>query len=176
LDVPLIDAEGGNDAQAYGYPNLFREEWYSLDEAAEYVRILRICQPLTILQWQFTENYSVLHGDNSGTLHPTQRFFNLKQINLTPAGSAWVDVQSSSAKVLPAAFIHQSNGAVSLHVVNTGASRELTISGLPASVSQLKMYVTSKAKDMEEEIAVAAKGGSARITLPALALVTFISR
>ena len=122
LGVPLIDAEGGNDAQAYSYADIFRESWYALDEAAEYVRIMRICQPKTILEWQLTQNYSVLATDKSGKLQPTQRFYNLKQFNLAPAGSVWMAVKSDNVLILPAAFAETEKGIYTIHLVNNGAT------------------------------------------------------
>ena len=73
LGVPLFDAEGGNDAQASSYPNILREAWYSLDEAGSTSRIMRNLQPESVLEWQLTENYSVVKTDGSGAFQPTQR-------------------------------------------------------------------------------------------------------
>jgi hypothetical protein len=175
LGVPLIDAEGGNDAQASGYPNVFREEWYSLDEAAEYVRIMRICQPQAILEWQLTENYSVLSTDQAGALHPTQRFFNLKQFNLAPAGSRWISAESSNGLVLPAAFVEKTTGLYTVHMVNDGASRPVTLSGLPASVTKLIVYITDKTRDMAQVDAVNVTNGSVQFTLQGQTLTTLIN-
>jgi O-glycosyl hydrolase len=175
LGLPLFDAEGGNDAQASSYPNVFREAWYALDEAAEYVRIMRICQPEAILEWQLTENYSVLKQDAGGALQPTQRFHNLKQFNLAPAGSAWLPAQSSSALVLPAAAADPARSLITVHLVNNGASRPATLAGLPASVAQMSLYVTDEKRGMEKLDPVAVQNGSAHFTLPAQALTTLIN-
>jgi O-glycosyl hydrolase len=174
LGVPLIDAEGGNDAQASGYPNVFREQWYSLDEAAEYVRIMRICQPEAILEWQLTENYSVLTPGPGGALQPTQRFFNLKQFNLAPAGSQWISVQSSNGLVLPAAFFDKTSGQYTVHMVNNGAGRQVTLSGLPASVTRLDVYITDQGHGMTKVDPVTASNGSAQFTLVGQALTTLV--
>ena len=136
LGLPLFDAEGGNDAQASGYSSVFREPWYALDEAAEYIRIMRICHPESILEWQLTQDYSVLKTDAGGALAPTQRFHNLKQFNLTPPGSAWLPVQSSSGLVLPAACLEPARGVCTVHLVNNGASRPVTLAGLPAAITR----------------------------------------
>ncbi len=175
LGVPLFDAEGGNDAQASSYPNIFRESWYSLDEAAEYVRIMRICQPESILEWQLTENYSVVKTDGSGAFQPTQRFYNLKQLNLAPAGSSWIPAQSSSGLVLPAACLDPSRGVCTVHLVNNGASRPVTLAGLPAAVTQMSVYVTDETRGMEKLEPVAVKNGSTQFTLQRQTLTTLIN-
>jgi hypothetical protein len=172
LGVPLIDAEGGNDAQASSYPNVFKEEWYSLDEAAEYTRIMNICQPEAILEWQLTENYSILSTDDNGDLHPTQRFFNLKQFNLAPAGSAWIPAKSSSDLVLPAANVEASKGICTVNLVNNGAARQVTITGLPASLATLDVYTTNHTENMKKQDGVKVTNGSAKFTLEGDTLTT----
>ena len=86
-----------------------------------YVRIMRLCQPESILEWQLTQDYSVLTSDAGGALQPAQRFHNLKQFNLAPAGSAWIPAQSSSGLVLPAACVDPSRRIYTVHLVNNGA-------------------------------------------------------
>jgi O-glycosyl hydrolase len=172
LGVPLIDAEGGNDAQASSYPNIFREAWYSLDEAAEYVRIMRICQPEAILEWQLTENYSVLTTGADGNLEPTQRFFNLKQFNLAPAGSAWVKTQSDNALVLPAAFVEPTKGLYTVHMVNNGASRQVTLTGLPAPVTKFNVYITDHTRGMAQVEPLMVTNGSVQFILQGQTLTT----
>jgi O-glycosyl hydrolase len=165
LGVPLFDAEGGNDAQAWSYPAIFREPWYALDEAAEYVRIMRICQPAAILQWQLTENYSVLYADDAGNLHPTQRFYNLKQFNLAPAGAVWMSAESSDQRVLPAAFLEKEKGIYVIHLVNNGAARTVVLTGLPPSLPTMDIYVTDKDRGMVKSGSLTLTGGSAKFTL-----------
>jgi hypothetical protein len=175
LRVPLFDAEGGNDAQASTYPNVFQEGWYALDEAAEYVRIMRICQPESILEWQLTQDYSVLKSDPAGALLPTQRFYNLKQFNLAPAGSAWIPAQSSSGLVLPAACVDASRAVYTVHLVNNGASRPVTLLGLPPSVTRMNACVTDEKRGMEKLEPVGVKNGSAQFTLQGRTLTTLVN-
>jgi hypothetical protein len=197
LGLPLFDTEGGNDAQAYSYPNILNEPWYALDEAAEYVRIMRICHPEAILEWQLTQDYSVLaagpetwiYGYSGlsngapllanipgGALHPTQRFYNLKQFNLTPPGSFWIPTQSSDPLVLPAACVERSLVICAVHLVNNGASRPVILAGLPAATTWMGVYVTDARRGMEKLEPVSVKNGSAQFTLPGQALTTLISR
>jgi hypothetical protein len=175
LGVPLIDAEGGNDAQAAGYSTIFREKWYALDEAAEYVRIMRICQPKAILEWQLTENYSVLSTDSNGALHTTQRFYNLKQFNLAPAGSVWISATSNNPLVLPAAFVEQDKGIYTIHLVNNGASRQVTITGLPSSITTMNVFITNKDQGMAQTDSIKFNNGSAQFKLDGESLTTLIN-
>ncbi len=91
LKLPLLVGEGSIDAAAWNYPAIFEEPVYAMEEINLYTRLLAICQPESILQWQLTADYSPLAGGgifgNSEPLHPTQRFWNLKQLASTPAGS-----------------------------------------------------------------------------------------
>ncbi len=175
LGVPLFDAEGGNDAQASTYPNVFREAWYALDEAAEYVRIMRLCQPESILEWQLTQDYSVLMSDAAGALQPAQRFHNLKQFNLAPAGSAWIPAHSNSGLVLPAACVDPSRRIYTVHLVNNGAGRPVTLAGLPAPVTQMSVYVTDGRRGLAKLEPVTVKNGSAQFTLPGQTLTTLVN-
>jgi hypothetical protein len=175
LGLPLFDAEGGNDAQASGYPNVFREPWYALDEAAEYVRIMRICHPEAILEWQLTQDYSVLTTGPDGALAPTQRFHNLKQFNLAPPGSLWIPAQSSDGLVLPAACLDPSLAACTVHLVNNGASRPVTLAGLPSAATQMSVYVTDAKRGMEKIEPVSVRNGSAQFTLQGQTLTTLIN-
>ena len=170
LNVPLFDAEGGNDAQAYAYPNIFREQWYALDEAAEYVRIMKICQPAAILQWQLTENYSVLSTDANGELRPTQRFFNLKQFNLAPAGATWISTDSSDPRVLATGFAKNQN--YTIHLVNNGATRPVTLTGLPAQINSMDVYVTDKDRGMKKIDSIKVTNGFAQFELDQQTLTT----
>ena len=60
LKVPLLIGEGGLDPSAHQYRAIFLEPWFCLDEISQYVEICRITQPLSILHWQLTADYSVL--------------------------------------------------------------------------------------------------------------------
>jgi hypothetical protein len=122
---------------------------------------MRVCQPESILEWQLTQDYSVLKSDAGGALQPTQRFYNLKQYNLAPAGSAWLPVQSSSGLVLPAACVDPSRAVYTVHLVNNGASRPVTLVGLPAAVEKLEP--------------VSVKNGSAQFTLQGQTLTTLVN-
>jgi len=175
IQIFAVMVHCGNDAQASGYQNVFREGWYALDEAAEYVRIMRICHPESILEWQLTQDYSVLKTDAGGVLQPTQRFYNLKQFNLAPAGSAWIPARSSSGLVLPAACLDASRNICTVHLVNNGASRAVTLGGLPASVAQMSVYVTDEKRGMEKLEPVSVKNGTAQFNLQGQTVTTLMN-
>ena len=90
MNLPLIVGEGSIDAAAWAYPAIFLEQTYAMEEINLYIRLMSICQPLSILQWQLTSDYSPLTGGGifgkEGPLEPTQRFWNLKQLASTPEG------------------------------------------------------------------------------------------
>jgi hypothetical protein len=59
--------------------------------------------------------------------------------------------------------------------VNNGTSRPVTLSGLPASVTQMSFYVTDEKRGMEKLEPVSVRNGSARFTLPGQTLTTLIN-
>ncbi len=135
LNVPLLVAEGSNDAAAWRYPEIFLEPSYALDEIDLYVRIYSICQAKSILQWQLTSDYSVLSGGNiygeKGPMKPTQRFFDLKQLGLTPKGSFYLPISGEASNISCVAFGDIKDGIYSINIVNNGAARKVTLKGIP---------------------------------------------
>jgi hypothetical protein len=178
LNVPLIIGEGSTDAAAWRYPEIFLEETFALYEINLYTRIAALCQPLSILQWQLTSDYSLLWGDgvygSSGELRPTQRFWNLKQLASTPENLFALPVASSKEDVNCAAFGSAATGQYAAHIVNNGAARQAVINGIPAD-NQLTVYVTDSQTGMKEERPAVAPDGTITINLPAMAYVTLIS-
>jgi mannose/cellobiose epimerase-like protein (N-acyl-D-glucosamine 2-epimerase family) len=178
LNVPLLIGEGSTDAAAHGYAEIFNESTFALYEINLYMRICAICQPLSILQWQLTSDYSLLWGDgiygSKGPLHPTQRFWNMKQLASTPADALAIPLTSSKKTVNCAAFGNITRGEYALHMVNNGADCDALITGIPAGVKQLTVYTTNT-KDSMRETTVTVDGGQARVHLPAISYVTLLS-
>ena len=116
INVPLLVGEGSTDAAAHGYAEIFNESTFALYEINLYTRICAICQPLSILQWQLTSDYSLLWGDgiygSKGPLRPTQRFWNIKQLASTPADALAIPVSSSKKNVNCAAFGNMVRGGI----------------------------------------------------------------
>ncbi|RPD39863.1 hypothetical protein [Chitinophaga barathri] len=178
LNLPLIVGEGSIDAQAWGYPQVFEEETYAREEINLYTRLLNICQPASILQWQLTADYSPLagggiFGDHS-PLRPTQRFWNLKQLASTPAGLKALKATSDKEDISIAALGDRKKGVYAIHLVNNGATRNVSLEGLPSGVRSLKVWVTDKNRGMKEEQAIPVNNGKAVFDLEATTYTTLV--
>jgi hypothetical protein len=179
LNVPLIVAEGSTDAAAYRYPQIFHEQSFALYEINLYLRIMAIAQPKSILQWQLTADYSPLAGggifNDNGPLRPTRRFWNLKQLASTPPHSFWLPVTCSKQPNLTCAALGNIAGGVyTVHLVNHGATRTATITGIPEGIRQLRMWVTDADRGMKELESVPVNAGKAQLALPATSYTTVI--
>jgi hypothetical protein len=179
LKLPLLVGEGSIDAAAWNYPAIFEEPVYAMDEINLYIRLLAICQPASILQWQLTSDYSPLAGGgifgNNSPLHPTQRFWNLKQLASTPEGLKALSLTCDRPLISGAALGDGNKQVYAIHLVNNGASRTAVLSGLPPSVASLRIYVTNKNKNMEEGKRVAVKNGKASFQMESASFITIIS-
>lgn len=179
LNVPLLVGEGSIDAAAYSYPDIFQEQMYALKEIGLYMRLLSVCQPLSILQWQLTADYSPLIGGgifgNNEPLHPGQRFWNLKQLSITPKDLFAMPITSDKTNIACAALGDNSKGVYAIHLVNNGTTRNVTLTGLPGGVKQLKLYTTTKELNMKDGGVVQVKNGQAKFTLLTTSYTTLIS-
>jgi len=179
LHVPLLVGEGSIDAAAWQYPVIFQEPTYAIEEINLYTRMLAICQPASILQWQLTADYSPLAGGgifgDNGPLRPTQRFWNLKQLSLTPAGLYAMPVSSNKAAISCAALGDNSKGIYTLHLVNNGADRQMILSGLPSQAKKFKVYITNTESNAKESVSKKAANGQLQFKLPARSYITLIS-
>ncbi|WP_152981801.1 hypothetical protein [Hymenobacter sp. AT01-02] len=178
LRLPLIVGEGSIDAQAWGYPSIFLEPTYALEEISLYTRLLAVCQPLTILQWQLTADYSPMagggiFGDNT-PLRPTQRFWNLKQLAATPQDVMALPITADRPDVSAAALGNSEKGKYVVHLVNNGATRRVTLTGVPATVKKLRVYTTDKARAMQKGKPVRVRKGTVQFTLDASSYTTFM--
>ena len=179
MDIPLIVGEGSIDAAAWRYPEIFEEQIYALEEINLYIRMLAICEPLTILQWQLTADYSPLKGGgifgNDEPLTPTRRFWNLKQLASTPEGLFAMPITSDRPYITCAALGDNEKGTYTVHIVNNGASREVSLKGLPADVKGFNIFVTNADKNMEADKSVKVSKGQAKFTVEETSFVTLIS-
>jgi hypothetical protein len=180
LGIPLLVAEAGTDPQAYRDPAKLESAKYSLDEINLYVRICALCQPRSLMQWQLTADYSLLAGYSAGrgaptgtqTLRPTQRFWNLKQLGSTSAGAFALPAKCDRPALTCAAFGDIARGVYTVHLVNTGATRQATLTGLPAGVKELRVYVTDAQRGMQEGERIAVSGGTAQFVVDAATFTT----
>jgi hypothetical protein len=179
LNIPLIVGEGSIDAAAWNYPDIFQEQSYALEEINLYTRLLAICQPISILQWQLTADYSPLIGGgifgNNEPLHPGQRFWNLKQLSITPKGLFAMPITCDKPGISCAALGDNTKGSYAVHIVNNGTTRKVTLTGLPVGVKQLNVYITSKTLNMQGHL-LQVKNGGVNFKLPATCYATLISK
>jgi hypothetical protein len=180
LHVPLLVAEGSIDAAAWNYPAIFEEQIYALKEITLYTRLLAICQPKSILQWQLTADYSPLAGGgifgSKDTLHPTWRFWNLKQLASTPKGLFSMPLACDRSNISCAALGDNRKGVYAFHLVNNGATREATLTGLPKKIKFLHIYTTNKEQAVKEGQHIIIMHGTATFTLDAVSYVTLVSQ
>jgi hypothetical protein len=180
LNVPLIIGEGSTDAAAWSYPEIFYEQSFALHEINLYTRLCAICQPLSILQWQLTSDYSILRGGGiygtEGPIAPTQRFWNLKQLAATPEHAFALPISSSHEAINCAAFGNLARGEYAVHLVNNGAERKATVTGLPDEITKVEVYVTNKEKGMEKTAVLDVKNGTTEVTLLPATFTTLIGK
>jgi len=181
MGVPLLVAEGSIDASAWRVPAIFEESSYALMEIDLYVRILNICQPRSILQWQLTSDYSVLagggvFGNDSVPLHPTRRFWNLKQLGLTPVGLRIFETHCDHQDVSYAVLGDLSAGKCAIHLVNNAAARMVRITGLPANMDQFEIYVTGPENQMKRVQQVVAHNGELTFKAEAVSFISLIKK
>lgn len=179
LDRPLLVGEGSIDAQAWGYPAIFEEPTYALAEINLYIRILSICQPAAILQWQLTADYSPLAGGgifgDSTPLRPTQRFWNLKQLASTPENLRFIPASSDKQDISIAALGNPEKKVYTIHLVNNGPSRTAHLSGLPAGIRSMRIYITDKKRAMKQGKAVPVINGKADFIMESETFTTLVN-
>ncbi|MDP4254974.1 MAG: hypothetical protein Q8938_13265 [Bacteroidota bacterium] len=177
--LPLIVAEGSIDAAAWNYPAVFEEATYAIEEINLYVRLLAICQPVSILQWQLTSDYSPLAGGgifgNNEPLHPTQRFWNLKQLASAPKGLSAMPLSCDRPNISCAALGNPSKKSYAFHFVNRGATRDATLTGLPGKLKTLRIFRTNKEDAMKEGQPIHVIDGKASFTLSSMTYTTLQS-
>ncbi|MDI6401583.1 hypothetical protein QLX67_06210 [Balneolaceae bacterium ANBcel3] len=179
MDLPLVIGEGSIDAAGHRYGRFFEESVYALEEINLYTRIMAINQPMTILQWQLTADYSVLAGGgiygNEEPLRPTVRYWNLLQLAHTPHNLHHMPAGSTHEKVTVAALGDNEEGVYAVHMVNNGAARTAKISGLPDDVTELRFFTTNVHRDMEEGERIPVRNGQAEVPLDAISFVSLMT-
>ena len=176
LNLPLLVDEGGMDPEVYHYRFIGDEPWYAFEESALYMDVLALSQPAAILPWQLTPDFALEDIDGS-TLRPTRRFWFLKQLSeTTPAGSLNCRITGNCPSLHSAAFFDAISGGYVLHIVNTGASRPVTISGIPAQVRMFDICLTDVNHAFEKSDSTAVSNGSATFQIPPMCFMTLTSR
>jgi hypothetical protein len=168
LHLPLLVTELGVDAAAY-YTRSWDSYHYGLREARMTQELLTYARPQGTQFWQFTNDYALARVDAEGKVQPTARFWLMKHFtDLTPHQSDALRVSSDQGTVLFTAF--RKSGAHTLHILNLGGIREVTVEGLPDANWQV--IQTTEAIPYESKPAIHSSAGSARVTLPSRSLVT----
>ena len=179
LGVPLLVTEGGPDSHAHMYPDIFVEPSFQLEEIDQYTRISALCQPRSVIQWQLTADYSVLSGGgaygNDAPLATTMRFWSLKQLGSTPAGSFALPIAYDRPDLSVAAFGDIADGIYTVHVVNKGAAHPATLTGLPPTAREMRMWVTDMRRGMEERPRVKVEGDKAQFAVDATSFTTVMT-
>ena len=113
-------------------------------------------------------------SNDTQTLRPTQRFWNLKQLGATPAGAFALPIKCDRPALSCAAFGDIAKGVYAIHLVNTGATRPAMLTGLPAGVKELRVYVTDGQRGMEGGFPIPVTNGTAKFSLDTASFTTLI--
>ena len=179
IGAELLIGEGSIDAAAWQYPAYFEEESYALEEINLYIRLLNICQPQSILQWQLTADYSPLKGGgifgDNGPLAPTQRFWQLKQLANTTPGQHHVGITSTRTDISCAALAGKGSN-YTVHIVNTSAGRMVNMKGIPVGLKKFKAYVTDQARNIVQLDDVVVKAWKASFQIAPRCYMTLVSQ
>lgn len=63
-----------------------------------------------------------------------------------------------------------------VHLVNNGATREISLKGLPTDIKSFNIFVTNANKDMEAGKSIKVSNGQAKFTVEETSFVTLISK
>lgn len=175
---PLIVGEGSMDAAAWNFPAIFQEQIYIMEEINLYIRILSICQPLSILQWQLTADYSPLAGGgifgDHGPLRPTQRFYNFKQLGETPKDLMAMPATTDRSEITCAALGDNVKSTYVVHLVNNGPSRPALITGFPRKTKHIEVLVTDAYRGVKPVDKVKVSKGLVRLNLDKMSYTTIL--
>jgi hypothetical protein len=81
-------------------------------------------------------------------------------------------IKSSAADVSCAALGDNEKNKYSIQLVNNSTARQVALTGLPAKLKALRMFVTDKKRAMEEEKQIPVVNGKANFILEATSYTT----
>ncbi len=181
LQLPLLVTELGVDAAAWRSRS-YGSYAYAMREMEMYQELLLYARPQGTMQWEFTSDYSIVderkNPDGTSTLVPTSRFWLVKHFcNLTPPGAQVLTTSSDCDRVLLTAFSGQQAGTevLTLHVSNSGPTRNITITGVPAQFAQLRTIRTSETENFQELEPATVTDGKIELQLSSRSLLTLTS-
>ncbi|HNS49312.1 MAG TPA: hypothetical protein PKM61_07290 [bacterium] len=182
--LPLLVTEAGTDASAYLTRWYIHSFHYAVQELRLYQELLRHARPQSIMEWQYTDDYGPLQaetGTDTGPIRyrPTLRYAFLKQfVNLTPAGLA-VASESDRPEVLVTAFSGRPAGAgeksgriLTIHIANLGPGRTATLTGLPETIKNLKVFQSDETAFNRAVPAPVLRDGTVSLNLPPFSLTS----
>ncbi|MGH7996201.1 MAG: hypothetical protein ACREFX_07610 [Opitutaceae bacterium] len=170
---PLLVGEAGVDPGAWRNDQ-YDSYAYGLLEMRQYQNLLRYARPQSILYWEFTDDYSLVHVATDGRVAPTARFYLMKHFtNLTPEHSEVVGSSSDQPGVLVSAFARGRRFVV--HILNTGPARSATLAGLPSGAYEAAVTTEATWFAMAPG-PVVRRDGAAALSLPARSLTTLVRR
>ena len=73
------------------------------------------------------------------------------------------------------AFGDIKDGIYSIHIVNNGAARKVTLNGIPGNVKELNLYVTDQIRGMEKDKTIDVNNGIAEFTVDSACFTTLIN-
>ena len=91
---------------------------------------------------------------------------------MTTPDSTAVPITCDNPKVISCAFTD--HGASVVHLVNNGAARTATVSGLPAGVKEMRVFVTDRRRRMQETGRLPAVQGTVQLTLDAMSFTSLV--
>ena len=182
LNLPLLVTELGVDAAAWR-SGLYDSYDYGLREVRMVQELLAYARPQATLQWEFTDDYSLVrvgrNGQNPPELVPTPRFWLVKHFaNLTPPHAEVIESTSDHPSLLVSAFAGGSVAAqaYAVHLANLGPERDVTLSGLPAGVSAVTVVQTTEEAAFQTLPVLRPKGGTLQLHVPARSLLTLTNQ
>ena len=173
--LPLLVTEQGWDPGAYRTPWILHTFPYALQELRLYQTILQHARPQALLQWELTEDYSLMEAVGGGAFRSTPRLGYLRQFSwLAPINGMHLMVRSDHPEVLATAFMNRERPvpAFTVHLANLGGKRLATVLGIPHPVRQLQVWRTTRTEHAVTNAPLDVVKGGVKLELPAGSLVT----
>jgi len=177
LKLPLYVTEAGVDAGAHRTPWKLDAPHYALDELRLYQELLRAARPQGVMYWQFAPDYrlAVSHGGvaRGGTRHAFMKHF----CNLTPSPGVGFRSESSSEHVQASVFADRARkpAGIVVHVANYGATRTVTVSGIPSSIRRMIPVVSNSRTRFSTRTPLTVVKGQVSMEMPAESMVSLTS-
>jgi hypothetical protein len=170
--LPLDVTELGWDASSWRTPHDLKSAFYAIQEAKLTLEVLAHARPRSALVWEYSDDYPLLMAGADGRLEDTVRLRFLEQlIRNTPKPAQPLTAVSSRADV-PVAAYRGGKKALVLHLVNYGAARPVSVSGIPASAAELRWVATIATGGAAEEKTLTVRDGTVEFEMPAWSLIT----